>query len=357
MPGPSRRDMLRYPAAALTAPLLGNRASAADGLESTVVIRTTGGVFERSLKANFFDPFTKATGVRVVPFAASYGDMMARATAMQAAGRVEWDIISPQYTELAKISGMLEDLGDCSGMPNVRELGTPEACGRYGVLYLFGAQMLAWNPNSFKGRKPASWKDFWDVETFPGRRALPNTGSPWATLILSVLADGVPADKLFPLDLDRAFRKLDEIKPHIGVWWRTGDQAQKMWASDDIAMSMLWLGTAYSSKRAGIPLEWTYNQSIADFGAWCILKGAPHPKAARAFIDFYMTNPDAHVAFAREMGYTTPNVASRDKLDAELKRDLISTSERVASIIKVDAEWLDANRATMLGRWNAWISS
>src|SRR5690242_17856912 len=120
-------------AASLSASLSVGRAGAqstAAGLESTLVVRTTGGAFEAALKRNFFDPFTKATGVRVVPFVASYGDMMAKAAAMEAANRVEWDLISPQYYELSKLSNMLTDLGDCSAMPNIARDGVPGACGR-----------------------------------------------------------------------------------------------------------------------------------------------------------------------------------------------------------------------------------
>ena len=209
----------------------------------------------------------------------------------------------------------------------------------------------------YKDRKPRGWADFWDTKAFPGRRALPNTGSPWATLMLSLLADGVPREKLFPLDLDRAFGKLDRIKPEVATWWRTGDQSRKMWASDDIAMSLMWSGTAYAEKRAGTPLEWTYEQAIADFGAWGILKGAPHPNAARAFIDFYMANPENHAAFSREMGYTTSNLASQSLLTAAEKRDLISSPEMLAGIITVDYDWLAAHRSAVLNRWNAWVSS
>ena len=71
--------------------------------EGRVVIRTTGGVFEQALKRNFFDPFTRATGVRVIPVAASASEMLARTAAMQQAGRVEWDIISPQYDDLGNL--------------------------------------------------------------------------------------------------------------------------------------------------------------------------------------------------------------------------------------------------------------
>ena len=354
---PNRRDLVRAVAALGLVPLAGRASRAADALERTVVVRTTGGVFEAALKRNFFDPFTKATGVRVIPVAASYGDMMAKSAAMQAANNVEWDIISPQFTELGKLSQFLVDLGDCGAMPNVAKEGVAQACGRYGVLYLTGGQVIAWDPNVFKDRKPQSWADFWDVQAFPGRRALPNTGSPWANLMTALIADGVPPSQLFPLDLDRAFHKLDQIKPHIATWWRTGDQSRQMWCNGDIAMSLMWSGTAYATKRGGTPLEWTYNQAIADFGAWGILKGAPHPNAARAFIDFYVANPEAHAAFSREMGYTTSNRASADLLTAEEKKDLISSPEVLSGIVTVDADWLEGNRATALERWNKWVSA
>ena len=123
-------------------------------LEDSLVIRTTGGVFEQALKRNFFDPFNKATGVKVVPVAASYGEMMAKTAAMNASGRIEWDIISPQYYELGKLSNVLADLGDCSAMPNVAKEGVSNACGQYGVLYLIGGQVLTWSTQAFKDKRP-----------------------------------------------------------------------------------------------------------------------------------------------------------------------------------------------------------
>ena len=356
---PTRRNILRGTAGLGLVPLLGRPAPGASAgpLEPTLLIRTTGGAFEAALKRNFFDPFSKASGVRVVPFAASYGDMMAKSAAMQAAGAVEWDIISPQYDELTQISQYLADLGDCGAMPNVAADGVAGACGRYGVLYLTGGQPLTWNTDIIKGRQPQSWADFFDTKTFPGRRALPNTGSPWATLVMALLADAVPREKLFPIDVDRAFAKLDTIKPDVATWWKTGDQSVKMWSQDEIAMSMMFGGTAYAAKRRGEPIAYTYNQAVADFGAWAILKGAPHPNAARAFIDFYMTSPEAHARFAHEMGYTTSNAAAGALLDPADQDDLLSTPQKLASVIRTDYNWLAAHRSEVINRFQAWVAS
>lgn len=334
-------------------------AVAQETLEDTVVIRTTGGAFEAALRKNFFEPFTKATGTRVVPVAASYGDMVAKTVAMSNAHNVEWDIISPQFYELDRLSPYLVDLGDCSAMPNVAAKGIPGICGRYGVQYLTGGVVLSWSPAAFTGRAaPGSWADFWDIKGFPGRRALPSYGNPWNnTLLFALMADGVPPNRLFPLDLDRAFRKLDEIKPHIDVWWKTGAQSVDMFRSGDVQLSPLWSGTAYAAKRAGLALDWTFDQAAADLGSWAILRGAPHPKAAMAFIDFYMANPEAHAAFAREMGYATTNKAGLALLGPGEKHELVSDAAMMSKLAQIDGNWVEAHRTEMLDRWNRWLAS
>ena len=350
----SRRSILATAAVAAAFPATAQ--PAAPRLEDSVVIRTTGGVFEAALKRNFFDPFTKATGVRVIPVAASDSEMQAKAAAMQAAGRVEWDIIAPQMSELPNLARLLVDLGDCSSIPAVAT-SLPGTCGRHGVLYLVGAQVLAYDTTAFPGRKPATWADFWDVKGFPGRRALSNSGGPFATIVSALIADGVPRATLFPLDLDRAFRKLDEIRPHVAVWWRTGDQSQAMWRNDDIAMALMWCGRAFAARRSGLPLAWSYEDTLADFGAWAILKDCPHPNAARAFIDFYLSQPELAASFSREMGYTLPNPKAAALLTEDERRDLITTPETLAKIVQMDPAWVIENRARTLDRWNRWISS
>ena len=81
-----------------------------------------------------------------------------------------------------------------------------------------------------------------------------------------------------------------------------------MWAGSDIVMALMWSGRAFAAKRSGTPLAWTYADALADFGAWGILNGAPHPKAAHAFLNFYLSSPEHAAAFSREMGYATPNL-------------------------------------------------
>ena len=64
------------------------------------------------------------------------------------------------------------------------------------------------------------------MEKFPGNRGAYSDVARMAPFAL--LADGVPKDKLYPLDVDRAFKKLDELKPHVKVWWKRGSQSVQL---------------------------------------------------------------------------------------------------------------------------------
>ncbi|NJL18453.1 MAG: ATP-binding protein [Nitrospira sp.] len=53
------------------------------------------------------------------------------------------------------------------------------------------------------------------MKSFPGQRSVRK--HPIYALEMALIADGVPMDKLYPIDVDRAFKKLEELKPHVLV--------------------------------------------------------------------------------------------------------------------------------------------
>ncbi|MFT8326872.1 MAG: extracellular solute-binding protein [Gluconobacter oxydans] len=74
------------------------------------------------------------------------------------------------------------------------------------------------------------WQDFWDVARHPGRRGL-HFGAR-TTLEIALLADGVAPQDIYPTlstqaGVDRAFRKLDLLRPYI-VWWTTAADAARI---------------------------------------------------------------------------------------------------------------------------------
>ena len=84
---------------------------------------------------------------------------------------------------------------------------------------------------------PKTWADLFDAEKFPGKRTFYKWSAP-GVIEAALLADGVAPDKLYPLDLDRAFKKLDTIKDDI-IWWIGGAQSQQLLASAEAPFGQL----------------------------------------------------------------------------------------------------------------------
>ena len=101
----------------------------------------------------------------------------------------------------------------------------PGAVYANGLAYCALGTNLVYRKDKFPRGGPRTWADFWDVQKFPGHRAMLSNAV--RALQFALVADDVPPDKVFPIDVDRAFRKLDQIKPHVKVWWR-GNQSQQL---------------------------------------------------------------------------------------------------------------------------------
>ena len=198
--------------------------------EMEVVIAGGTGAYGELVKASFYDPFTAATGIKVVNAGGSYGEKLTKLRAMAAVNRIRWDIASLSVDSLTpEVASLFRDLGDCAALPQVVANGVGGSCVRYGALFDVSGGVMAYSRDAFPDGKPQpkTWADFWNVTDFPGPRSLPSIGTPWWVLIAALLADGVPAGKVFPLDLDRAFRKVgrDQTEHHGVVAQRRPEPA------------------------------------------------------------------------------------------------------------------------------------
>lgn len=121
------------------------------------------------------------------------------------------------------------------------------------------------------------------MKNFPGTRALRN--DPTTVLEAALLADGVARDKLYPLDVDRAFRKLEEIKPHVTVWWTSGGQSAQLLHDGEVDMTMIWNGRASAVMKDDPDVAFTFNDGILQNTQLCILKNAPNLSDAVRFVN------------------------------------------------------------------------
>lgn len=330
---------------------------AIDANEKELVIAGGTGAYVELVKKHFYDPFTAATGIKVANAGGSYGEKLAKLKAMTSVGKVEWDLVTLSIDALTPAnSAMLRDIGTCADLSTVTANGISGACLKHAVIFDIGGGALAYNRDAFQGAKPSSWADFWDVKKFPGPRALPNIGNPWWVMIAALQADGVPADKLFPLDVDRALKKLEAIKPNVTVWWRSGDQSQQIFRSKEVVMAMMFSGRALRLQNEGLPIGIEWKGALLDAGVWAVTKAAPRPNAAMALLEFVYTRPEAHAQFAQESFGSTAHKDALQKLPEAARATQIVSPENWKSVVRVSPDWLASNQEPVLKRWTEWIA-
>ena len=77
------------------------------------------------------------------------------------------------------------------------------------------------------------------------------------------MADGVPIDKLYPLDVDRAFRKLEEIRPAGEGLVDSGCAEHAARHQRRGEFLSMWNARAPAANKQGGHVGFTYNQATS----------------------------------------------------------------------------------------------
>lgn len=268
-------------------------------------------------------------------------------------GTTEWDVVNvdSDFVIRGGEQGLLEPI-DYNVVKSAKDI-KKDLQNEYGVGSEIYSSVISYNTNTFsEDNAPKTWADFWDTKKFPGKRAM--WKYPVSVLEAALLADGVDPKNLYPLDVDRAFKKLDEIKPEIKVWWTEGAQAPQLLANGEVAMTLGWSGRITGAKTQGSPEDITYNQGLVFSASWVVPKGAPHKELAMKFIDF-ATQPEQHLAFSKNIDYGSTNSKAVEMMDNDLKNKLGQTDEQIASQVYIDNEWWVKNFDEVNKRFQEWL--
>jgi mannopine transport system substrate-binding protein len=275
---------------------------------------------------------------------------------MHRVGRVEWDVVFARPNHLISEAEFIEPL-DCSRIPSAAEMGVDGACGDALLRYI-GGGVLAFSKDAFPdgGPQPQTWEDFWDFETFPGPRSLQQNGGDGWNYMIALMADGVPPDELFPLDLERAEAKLEELRPNVPVWWSSGDQSQQIMRDGEVVMSMMWSNRALTLVRQGVPMGVSWQGAIQDPTYWALLKGAPNEENGYALLEFIMGNVEGHVGFFRDIVADSSNKVALEAYTEEERRDSALNPQNFSAMAVPDFAYVAENTDMMRRRFQDFLS-
>ena len=230
---------------------------------------------------------------------------------------------------------------------------SPQTCG---VGFFVWSTALAYNADKLKAA-PSGWADFWDVKKFPGKRGM-RKGAHY-NLEFALMADGVAPKDVYKVlgtkaSQDRAFKKLDELKPNI-QWWEAGAQPPQFLVAGDVVMSTAYNGRISAAQKEGKNLKVVWNGSIYDLDYWAIPKGTPNKALAEKYIAYTLT-PKPQESYAEHISYGPANLAAIKSLDAKTLANLPNSPANGKNAVLQDIAFWTDHSDELEQRFSAWAS-
>ncbi len=357
-----------WQAAAVALSVLGVALPLAAAAQEAVTVVSWGGSYARACVLGYHESFTEETGIRIS--LEDYNGGLAQIRAQVEIGNVHWDVVDLDIDEAVQgcEEGLLEPLDPSlfvpgpNGEPATEDFlpGTWTECG---VGTSSGSSIYAYNTESFPGDRPTTIDDFFDLQKFPGRRAMRRM--PRDNVEFALMADGVPVEDLYdvldtPEGRDRAFRKLDTIKDQV-IWWEAGAQPPQMLADREVVMSTAWNGRIFNAQvLENQPLEIVWDGQIKGVNQLVIVAGTPRLELAKQFIAF-ATRPESMAGLAGYIAYSPVRrsgialVSTHKEVGIEMGPHM-PTNDRPGRSIPRNHAWWSDHKDEFLERFSAWLA-
>ncbi|MER9653401.1 ABC transporter substrate-binding protein [Mesorhizobium sp. M0152] len=304
----------------------------------TITVASWGGTYQEAQTKAFFKPAADALGITIKEDTTNGLDDVR----LQVTGNaVKWDITELGADECARGSkeGLFEKLDyaviDKSGI-------NPKLVHDDWVGISYTSVVLIYRTDVFGDKGPKRWADFWNVEKFPGRRALSGSQAT-ETLSVAALAEGIPIDKVYPVDVDGALKSVDKIRGHVDAWWTSGAQAMQLVKDGEVDMASIWNGRAGTLKKEGAPVSFSFDQGVLTADCMIIPKGAKNKDAAmKALAMFVSPQLQANLPLYVDNGPVNEKAFETGKIPQERIKDINSSPENVKKQVLQDAGfWRD----------------
>jgi putative spermidine/putrescine transport system substrate-binding protein len=317
-----------------------------------ITVISFGRADQAALTKAYYRPFREATGIDVKSL--SYDGQTTELEEMAKSGKTVWDVIQVESRtlELGCQQGLFEKL-DYTKIGNKGDF-IPGAVSECGVGIFAWSMALAYDAGKVKAA-PSSWADFWDVKRYPGKRGLRRSAK--YTLEIALLADGIaPADVYKVLatrqGVDRAFKKLDQIKRDI-VWWQAAAEPALFLTDGIFVMTSaytLWIDRDQQQKKT---LKLAWDGSLYDVDSWAIPKGTPKASDAYRLIAF-ASKPENQKALSEQLAYGPTNTKALPLIDTDLAGTMPSAAANLKRALKVDTAFWIRHGEALEKRFDNW---
>ncbi|MEH2492673.1 extracellular solute-binding protein [Bradyrhizobium sp. AZCC 2230] len=327
-----RRQVLSFVGGAIALPFIQTRTQAAEG---QFVLGGWGGAGAAAMLKAWGEPFENGSGLKFAMDGS--GPTSGKVRAMVDAGKTVWDVCDASI-------GAAFALGEAGYLEAIdyeiidRNLVRPDMAYKYAIAnYIFSYSMTV-DTSRFGPNQPKNWVDFWNVKDFPGKRVL--RASCIGQLEGALMADGVPADKIYPIDVKRALNKIREIKEHA-IFWKNSAQSEDLFRNKEVVLGNIWQTSSLALRREfGDKITFSFDNSVVAPAVWMVPKGNPAgKKVAMEFIKLALQPEGQKEFFLRRIGNSPSNPATSALIPDEFKKDDPGQPANYARQVHLNAEW------------------
>lgn len=313
-----------------------------------LVVASPGDEYQEAQTEAIFEPFQRLTGAEIRVARVDLQELRQQVEAEE----VLWSVLDIPTDEVLPLAnaGTIQEL-DFSVI-DTTDLFEPFIMD-YGIGASLYSTVMSYRTDFWvDSPAPGGWVDFWDHDSYPAARGLQEQAL--GVLEFALIADGVPMDALYPIDIDRAFASLDRVRQHIWLWWRQGAQPTQMIAVGDAGMVSAWHNRILALIDEGAPIAVQWNGSSINGDSWVVPTGAPDVDLAMDFINF-ATRPETCAAFSKLFPFGPVNRRAYELIPAELAERLPASDALIEKQFTIDYDWWFRNGEATNERFQEWI--
>ena len=345
----------------------------ASAMDLTVV--SWGGAYSHSQIKAYHEPYLAMNSDINIIHDESSAEAVAKLRAMNEAGNVTWDLVDAVASDAIRLcdEGLAMPINPDEHLAPAPD-GTPasEDFGEllvsecfipsivYSTTFGYRTDLAEWN-----GNEPDDICDIFDLETFPGKRALekrPINNMEWA-----LICDGVARDDVYdvlatPEGQAQALAKLDTIKDSV-IWWSAGADTPQLLADGEVVIGSTYNGRLFSLiEEKKQPVKMLWDAQVFDLDGWIIPNGLPEDRLAKVLdLVYFATDTQRLADQAKYISYgparksSAPLVGKHAELDIEMGPHMPTAPENAENIFVYNYEWWADYRDDLDAKFQAWL--
>ncbi len=347
----------------------------ADGhMAGEMTIVSWGGAYSASQQNAYHDPYMEKTGISIINDESS-PEAVAKLRAMNEANNITWDLVDVEAADAIRLcdEGLAMEI-DHDEMLAAAPDGT-SASDDFGDMIVsdcFIPQIVFSTTFGYRtdmvpagAEPPTGACDVFDLETYPGKRAL--NKQPIANMEWALLCDGVAYEDVYDLleteeGQARAFAKLDTIKDET-LWWSAAAEPIQWLADGEIFMGSTYNGRLFALiEEQKQPVGMAWNWQMFDLDGWIVPEGLPDARLARVmdYVNFAtdtqrLADQAKFISYGPARASSAPLVGTHAELGIDMAPHMPTDPNNAENTFVNNYSWWADYRDDLDAKFQAWL--